>query len=43
LIVIDRVSRRFGGIVAVDECSFRVEERTSLIGNRSDISNASSI
>jgi branched-chain amino acid transport system ATP-binding protein len=34
LIVIDRVSKRFGGIVAVDACSFRVEKGTitGLIG-----------
>jgi branched-chain amino acid transport system ATP-binding protein len=34
LIVIDRVSKRFGGIVAMDACSFRVEKGTitGLIG-----------
>jgi branched-chain amino acid transport system ATP-binding protein len=34
LIVIDRISKQFGGIVAVDECSFRIEKGTitGLIG-----------
>jgi branched-chain amino acid transport system ATP-binding protein len=34
MIEIERVSKRFGGILAVDECSFTVEERaiTGLIG-----------
>ncbi|HEX6112205.1 MAG TPA: ABC transporter ATP-binding protein [Geminicoccaceae bacterium] len=34
MIVIDRISKRFGGIVAVDECSFRIETGTitGLIG-----------
>jgi branched-chain amino acid transport system ATP-binding protein len=34
LIVIDRIGKRFGGIVAVDECSFRIEKGTitGLIG-----------
>jgi len=34
LIVVDRISKRFGGIVAVDECSFRIEKGTitALIG-----------